>query len=70
MVNEQEGVLNEGEKVARRTEEEKEIEKRSRNIVLYRVTELQTNNVEERKRDDLSFIRNRPYVERGIGCQY
>jgi len=26
--------------------------------VIYRVTELQTENVEERKRDDMSFIKN------------
>jgi len=42
--------------VAQRSEEEKEIEKRRRTIVIYRVAELQTENVEERKRDDMSFI--------------
>ena len=51
-----EGELSEVESVARRSEEEKEIEKRRRNIVIYRVAELQTENVEERKRDDMSFL--------------
>jgi len=56
VANDHEGELREVESVAQRSEEEKEIEKRRRNIVIYRAAELQTENVEERKRDDMSFL--------------
>ena len=58
MANDHEGELHEVETIARRIEEEKVTEKRRRNIVIYRVMELQTESVEDRKRDDTSFIRN------------
>jgi len=46
-------------------EEDKEVEKRRKNIVIYRAAETLTDNAEERKKDDLLFLKE--MCSRGLG---
>jgi len=53
--------------VGKRTEEDKEVEKRRRHIVMYRVAEISMDNTEERKKGGLLFLKE--MYSRGLGVE-
>lgn len=46
------------EEINKKTDEERDLERRKRNVIIYRVPEKQTENVSERKANDVVFVKD------------